>query len=139
MKAQKAFICSMVSVASSIRSNSFTVMPNSLKRCSGSPYVSQLFILITSTDKWGVRNMMRRINGSMILLVAKPQDRSNPPVDFCRLSQWIVDDIHIQLNCAVNVVPVLHHSILIGAQPNYHPHRQLLQGTHHSFRGEITK
>jgi hypothetical protein len=57
-------------------------------------------------------------------------DRPNQPVDFFCLSLWIIDDIHIQLYYAVNVVPVRHHSILIGAQPNHHPHWQLLQGTH---------
>lgn len=45
MKEHKARICSIESFFSSIRSNSLAVIPNSLSRCRGSPYVSQLFTL----------------------------------------------------------------------------------------------
>ena len=44
-KAIMCFICSFESEASSMRSISFAVTPNSLSRCNGSPYVSQLLTL----------------------------------------------------------------------------------------------
>jgi hypothetical protein len=127
MKAQKAFICSMVRKDSSRRSISFTVMPNSLRRCSGSPYVIQLFILITSTDKCGVRNMMRRINGGIMyswIQVTKQHSRWNLLVDFFGLSQWIVDDIHVELNFLVDVIPVVDNRVFVCAQPDHYPHWQ---------------
>jgi hypothetical protein len=54
-------------------------------------------------------------------------------VDFLGLSKWIVDDIHVQLNFTVDAIPVVHHFILVSAEPNHHPHWQMLQRTHRSY------
>jgi hypothetical protein len=54
-------------------------------------------------------------------------------VDFLGLSKWVVDDIHVQLNFTVDAIPVVHHFILVSAEPNHHPHWQMLQRTHRSY------
>jgi hypothetical protein len=59
--------------------------------------------------------------------------RSSEPVYLLGLAKWVVNDIHIQLNYAVNVVPILHHFILVSAQPNHHPHWQFFKRFHRSY------
>jgi hypothetical protein len=59
--------------------------------------------------------------------------RSYWPVDFLGLSKWVVDDIHVQLNYAINIIPVVHHFILVSAEPNHHPHWQFFKRTHRSY------
>jgi hypothetical protein len=59
--------------------------------------------------------------------------RSNQPVYLSGLSQWIVDDVHVQLNHAVNVIPVVNHFVLVSAKTNHHPHWQFFKWTHRSY------
>jgi hypothetical protein len=51
--------------------------------------------------------------------------RSNQPVYLSGLSQWIVDDVHVQLYFAIYIIPVVYHFVLVSAQSNDHPHWQL--------------
>ena len=65
-------------------------------------------------------------------------DSSNQPVYLSGLSQWIVDDVHVQLNHAVNVIPVVYHFVLVSAKTNHNPHWQFFNWTHRSYIVVIT-
>mmetsp|Transcript_24520 Transcript_24520/g.45699 ORF Transcript_24520/g.45699 Transcript_24520/m.45699 type:complete len:244 (-) Transcript_24520:279-1010(-) len=52
------------------------------------------------------------------------------PMHLGRLSKQIVQDVHLQLQLRVDVIPVVHHLVVISAQPDHHPHRQVVQGLH---------
>jgi hypothetical protein len=68
IKAHMIFICSILSGASSIRSISLIVMPNSLRRCSGSPYVSQLFALSVKNSEIDRLSDTTLVDGNAITL-----------------------------------------------------------------------
>mmetsp|Transcript_17696 Transcript_17696/g.30790 ORF Transcript_17696/g.30790 Transcript_17696/m.30790 type:complete len:253 (-) Transcript_17696:549-1307(-) len=51
-------------------------------------------------------------------------------VDFFSLATQVVQHVHAQLELLVDVVPVVDNVLLIRAQPNHHPHRQVLQRRH---------
>mmetsp|Transcript_28398 Transcript_28398/g.48731 ORF Transcript_28398/g.48731 Transcript_28398/m.48731 type:complete len:238 (-) Transcript_28398:596-1309(-) len=46
------------------------------------------------------------------------------------LAAQVVQHVHVQLQLAVDVVPVLHDAVLVRAQPHHHPHRQRAQRLH---------
>ena len=65
-------------------------------------------------------------------------DRSNQPVYLSGLSQWIVDDVHVQLYFAIYIIPIVNHFVLVSAQSNDHPHWQFFKWTHRSYIVVIT-
>ena len=55
------------------------------------------------------------------------------------LSQWIVDDVHVEFNFLVDIVPVIYNRALVRAQSNHHPYWQLMQRSQSSYGGVIAR
>lgn len=102
-------ICSLLRGASSIRSNSFRAEPNSLI----------LYYKTINDEDATERDVHRPVNRFTI------DEPAVLPHHLLSISNLIVQHVDVELQLAIDAVPILHHFLLVRAQPQHHQYRQL--------------